>query len=118
ALKTRPSGPIVRWMTLRRWIARPFWALTVAWTAAYVAYLGPGLGRGTLDTFFQVYVQDALLVAGALACLARGVLVERERTPWLLLGLGLTSWASANIVFSALYPSGAGAPPVSIADAL
>jgi diguanylate cyclase (GGDEF)-like protein len=105
-------------MTVRRWIARPFWALTLAWTVAYVAYLGFGLGRGTLDTFFQVYVQDGLLAAGALACLARGVLVERERTPWLLLGLGLTSWAGANVVFSALYPNGDSAPAVSIADAL
>src|SRR3954452_15652086 len=105
-------------MTARRWIAHAFWALTLAWTVAYVAYLGPGLGRGTLDTFFEVYVQDALLAAGALACLARGVLVERERTPWLLLGIGLTSWAGAIVVFSALYPDGDSAPAVSIADAL
>src|SRR3954469_5263770 len=117
-LKAARVGPIVRKMTARRWIARPFWALTLAWTAAYVAYLGFGLGRGTLDTFFQVYVQDGLLAAGALACLARGVLGERERTPWLLLGFGLTSWASANLVFSALYPNGDSAPAVSIADAL
>jgi len=100
-------------MTLWRWTARAFWTLTLAFTAAYVAYLGPGLGRGTLDTFFQVYVQDGLLIAGAVACLARGVRIDRERAAWLSLGAGLTTWAGANVVYSLL-----DSPAVSVADAL
>ena len=54
-------------------------------TAAYGVEALLGL-HGPVDTFFDNWVYNGLLITASLACLARGLAVRAERLPWLLLG--------------------------------
>jgi two-component system, cell cycle response regulator len=89
-------------------------ALLVGAVAAHVihaATAGP-------DTFFTQWLYDAVVLAAAAACLARGALVREDRAAWLVLGVGLLSWAAGEIYWSAALAGLDDPPYPSPADAL
>ena len=73
---------------------------------------------GALDTFFNDWVYNGLVVGAAALCLLRAAKVPGDRLPWALLGLALSLWAGAEIT-STVYLAKLPEPPYpSIADAL
>jgi two-component system, cell cycle response regulator len=94
-----------------------------------VAVLGLGLALTALricspaleplmDGAVGEVVYDGVLVGSAVLCLARAALVRTERAAWVLMGLGLASYAGGNIFWSVAL-SGLESPPFpSFADAL
>jgi two-component system, cell cycle response regulator len=69
--------------------------------------LGPLSGRGA---------HDVVLLAAALVCLARGVLVRAERAAWLLLGAGVLAWTGGEIYYTAVLWDASDPPIPSPAD--
>src|SRR3954470_24596580 len=86
--------------------------------AAFAAHAAFGLGGTSLDGLFNDWVYNALILAAAASCLVRGMKVSVDRAAWLLLGLGLTAWAAAEIYNSAHLSKLAAPPYPSISDAL
>jgi diguanylate cyclase (GGDEF)-like protein len=91
------------------------WYLTAAiGLGLFVAHtvLGGSLG---FDDFFNRYVYNALILLALAACVHRARLPGLERGAWVVLSLGVASWALAELVFDFAY---AGDPPYpSVADA-
>ena len=83
-----------------------------------VAHLAFGLGGARLDTFFNDWLYNAVLVVAALGCLLRGATGGRAGRPWLLVGLGMGSWAAADIYYSVALAHLDEIPFPSIDDAL
>ena len=55
--------------------------------------------QGRVDTLFDTWVYNGLLVAASLVCLARSLLVRGERLPWLLLGTALALWTTGDLYY-------------------
>jgi diguanylate cyclase len=82
----------------RRFVVRALQVVTVAGLLAY--------GLSTLLRSSQVenslldgWLLDSVATGAAALCLARGVLVRRERAAWLFVGAGLAVWTSGNVVW-------------------
>ena len=73
------------------------------------------IGGRSWDGFFANGLYNALIIAGALAVVARGVLVREERRSWIALGLGVLAWAAGEIIYTLKYGT-ATAPVPSLAD--
>jgi two-component system, cell cycle response regulator len=71
------------------------------------ASLGPLSSRGA---------HDVVLLAAALVCLARGVLVRAERAAWLLLGAGVLAWSAGEVYYTAVLWDASDPPIPSPAD--
>jgi diguanylate cyclase (GGDEF)-like protein len=87
----------------------------IALTAAYGVESLLGI-HGPVDAFFDSWVYNGLLVAAALACLARGVTVRAERLPWLLLGIALALWTLGDLYYFFAFSGTAEVPIPSVAD--
>jgi diguanylate cyclase (GGDEF)-like protein len=75
-------------------------ALRVAAAVALAALLAQGvLGSPAdrLDAFFGSWVYDGVIVASAVLCLLRAVLVRRERAGWAFLAAALLAWSAGEI---------------------
>jgi len=72
--------------------------------------------QGQVDTVFDTFVYNGLLVAASLACVARGLLVRAERVPWLLLGTALALWTTGDLYYDFLLSGAAEVPIPSVAD--
>jgi two-component system cell cycle response regulator len=71
------------------------------------ASLGPLTSRGA---------HDVVLLIAAAVCLARAVLVRRERVPWLLLGAGVAAWTFGEIYYTLVLWDASDPPIPSPAD--
>src|SRR3954454_8019255 len=71
------------------------------------APLGPLSSRGA---------HDVVLLAAALVCLARGILVKAERPAWLLLGAGVLAWTGGEIYYTFVLWDASDPPIPSPAD--
>src|ERR1700738_726259 len=71
-------------MRLALRVAAAFVLFGLAFIAAHGAF---GLGGHRLDSLSNDYVYNALIIAAALGCLARGILIRLERASWLILGV-------------------------------
>jgi diguanylate cyclase len=101
----------------RRAVVVALLTLLLAGFAGFCAFVGPGLGAGRLDTFFNAYVYNALVLLSALACLLRAAWVGTERRAWAVVGLAMLSWSGGEIYWSAhLAELGDAAPYPSPAD--
>ena len=87
----------------------------LAVTAAYgiEALLG---AHGPVDSVFDSWVYNGLLVAASLACLARGIAVKAERLPWLLLGIALALWTAGDLYYFFAFSGNADVPIPSVSD--
>jgi two-component system, cell cycle response regulator len=100
-----------------RWSLRVAAICGLAGLAFHAAHSGFGLGGGSLDDFTNNWLYNALVAGSALACLARGTLIEMDRAAWLFIGAALSFNASGEIYYSIVYGEGT-APVPSPADAL
>ena len=86
--------------------------------AAYALHVGMGLGGDALAPFFADYLYNGLIVVAAASCLVRAARVAEHRASWVFLGVGLTSWAGAEI-YNTFHLSKLEEPPYpSYSDAL
>src|SRR4051794_15262121 len=103
--------------TARRF-ARAFQGACWLALAAFAAHAVFDLGGRGLDGFFNDWLYNALILAAAGSCIVRGVRVSLDRAAWLILGLGLTAWAAAEI-YNSVHLSKLAEPPYpSISDGL
>jgi diguanylate cyclase (GGDEF)-like protein len=62
------------------------------------------------------FAHGVVLLAAAGVCLARGVLVRRERAAWLLIGAGVTAWTFGELYYTAVLWTESDPPIPSPAD--
>jgi len=73
-------------------------ALTVAGLVAYG--LSTLLRSGHEESaLLDGWLNDSVAAGAAALCVARGILVRRERSAWLCMGTGLAVWTSGNVVW-------------------
>jgi two-component system cell cycle response regulator len=84
---------------------------------AFAAHGALGFGGTAVDDIFGVWVYDALMLGAAASCLARALLVKRERLAWALLGVALAIWTGGEIYYSAVLTGSGSVPIPSPADA-
>jgi two-component system, cell cycle response regulator len=92
--------------------------LFLAGIAFHALHAGLDLGGARLDTFADTWLYSGLLVAGALACLARALTRRKERAAWLVFGLALSAWALGDLYDSLVLAGQASPPYPSVADFL
>ena len=95
-------------------------AAALAGGLLWLAFLGHatvGLGGDGLDRFFDAGVYNALVLIAGLSCLVRAAVLREERTPWLLMGLGILAWTTGEIYYSAELSQREEVPIPSLADA-
>jgi two-component system, cell cycle response regulator len=95
--------------------------LRVCWFGAAVLLAAFVLQAGTGDGatgFFQDYVYNALLLAGAGFCVWRAVALREERAAWLVMGAGIVIWTGADVLWTAVYADAASPPYPSVSDGL
>jgi two-component system cell cycle response regulator len=93
-------------------------ALSVAGLGAYAAQAAFAVCGASATGFFEIYVYNALIAAAAGFCLYRAGTVKRERSAWLVMGLGLAAWAASEAFYSIVYASDANPPVPSVSDGL
>src|SRR5450755_4776814 len=70
-------------------------ALLAVYAVNSVVHLGGGV-----DAFVNKWVYDMFPICCAALCFAKGLTTRDERWPWLLLGIGMTSWAAGSVYYS------------------
>jgi diguanylate cyclase (GGDEF)-like protein len=93
-----------------------WWAVAVL-LAAFVMQAATGLG-GAVESLFQDYVYNVLLLTGAGFCLWRGATFREERAAWLVMGAAILSWTAADVLWTASYSGDASPPYPSVSDGL
>jgi two-component system, cell cycle response regulator len=81
---------------------------------AFVLHVATGVGG---EALFGTWVYCAVMLGAAASCLARAVLVRRERAAWLLIGAGLLVWTGGEIYYEAAVSATGSVPIPSPADA-
>ncbi len=76
------------------------------------------LGLGPEGALFEVWLYNAIILAAAGTCVARGLMRRTERPAWLALGAGMVSWSAADVTYAILYGAAAEPPYPSVSDAL
>ena len=67
---------------------------------AWVSWLLGSIEAGPLTAALERFAAPVIAGGAALACLARAVLVARERPGWLMLGLASLAWAAGELAAS------------------
>ena len=88
----------------------------VLWLA-FVAHAAFDLGGAGLDSFFNSFLYNALLLIAAASCLTRAAVLREERAPWAIMGLGILAWTAGEIYYSAALSQRDEVPIPSLADA-
>ena len=91
-------------------------AALVAACAVFALNAVGGVGGSRADEIFGSWVYDAILLGASLLCLARGVLVRRQRWVWLIMGGGLLAWTAGEIYYWVGAPASGELPIPSLAD--
>jgi signal transduction histidine kinase/CheY-like chemotaxis protein len=94
------------------------YGVTVLLFLGFTIHAATSLGGDGLDSVFLTWVTLAVEVCCALVCLARAWHVRAERLAWLLIGLGILSWATADFYYSLHINDVVALPIPSLADAL
>jgi diguanylate cyclase (GGDEF)-like protein len=95
-------------------------ALRVAGTVLAVAFLAFVLYTATPlggEALFGTWIYCALMLGASASCLARALLVRRERAAWVLIGAGLLVWTGGEIYYEAAIAASGSVPIPSPADA-
>jgi hypothetical protein len=104
-----------------RAVAAPRDAMRLAWcvlallVAAWAAHEGFGLGGSGTDELFRVWIADLVLWAAAALCLCGALTERRGRIAWILVALGIASWALGDTIWSMRFEHSA-IPTTSISD--
>ncbi len=67
---------------------------------AHASFTLLGLGKPGLGRLFNEWLYDGVIVAAALACLMRGILVREERAAWLVIAAGVWMWTLGDIYWN------------------
>jgi diguanylate cyclase (GGDEF)-like protein len=101
--------------------ARPLRRITLGLLAGalavYVAQLALGFAAGPLEWPLTEGLYYALIVAGALVCVARVVAVAEDRLAWGIMAAGLVAWAAAEVYWEAVLAASPSPPYPSPSDA-
>jgi diguanylate cyclase (GGDEF)-like protein/putative nucleotidyltransferase with HDIG domain len=118
-IKRRPPA-VAAPSPVRRYrpVVRIVQAVSFVALATFALHVGLGLGGHGLDSFFNDWVYDGLIVVSAAGCLARALLVGHERAAWLALALGLVAWSGAEILSTVWINHLSNPPYPSVADPL
>ena len=84
--------------------------------AFHIAHGQFGLGGSGADSFTYDWLYDAVIISGAVSCLARATLVRQERLPWLVFGIGLAFNAAGEVYYSLAFGDSGHVPSPSLAD--
>ncbi len=76
-----------------------------------------GLGLHWVPTGSDKWVHLVVLGIAAILCIARAATERRERAAWLLIGLGIASWAAGDLYFTIVLWDATSPPALSPADA-
>jgi hypothetical protein len=95
----------------------PAFALLLVLLLGQTAHETLGWGGDRLDTLFDSWIHDLLMLAAAGLCMARGVAYRWERAAWLLIGSGLLAYALGDVVWAVFYSGEDPAPFPTISDA-
>jgi two-component system, cell cycle response regulator len=85
-------------------------------TAVIVLHDWLGVGAASLDGEVNGVVYDSVIAAAGLTCLLRSASAGRERWAWIAIGLGILSWAAAEIYWTAFVVNDPSPPYPSPAD--
>jgi two-component system, cell cycle response regulator len=84
-----------------------------------VLHIAVGLGGPHTDELFNDVIYGALIFGAALAVIARGIAIRRQRLAWLAIGAGLLFWGLGELYFTlAIEGPGEAAAGFSPADGL
>jgi diguanylate cyclase (GGDEF)-like protein len=109
--------PLVRELSgWRRRVVLGLFAALLAMVAAHVAFAGFGLGRGTLDTFFNEWEVNAAFLTACALCAARAALVPSGGATWWALAAGATAWSLGNVYWTVAVSHDPTPPFPSLAD--
>jgi diguanylate cyclase (GGDEF)-like protein/putative nucleotidyltransferase with HDIG domain len=90
--------------------------LACAGVVAFAAHSSLNLGGHGLDSFFNDWVYNGLVLTAAAWCISRAVLVHDERAAWALMGVALVCWSTAEVLNTAYLSRLASPPYPSVAD--
>jgi diguanylate cyclase (GGDEF)-like protein len=93
-------------------------AVAILGLIAYAAQSWRQVCGAGADRFFEEYVYTGLILVAAGLCLTRALTIGRERTPWLVLGVGLLAWAGGEVYYSIFYADLADPPLPGVSDGL
>jgi len=93
-------------------------ALSFVALAVFALHAGLHFGGKGLDSLFNDWVYNGLVLISALSCLVRAVSTREHRTAWLLLGAGLLAWTAAEIYGSVVLAHDDNPPVPSVSDYL
>jgi two-component system cell cycle response regulator len=92
-------------------------ALAVLLCACVVNSLA-GIDAGPLQWLLAKWGYNVVLLGSGLVCLARAVLVARERRAWLTVAIGVIGWSLGNVYYTAVLWDLGAIPVPSPSDAL
>jgi diguanylate cyclase (GGDEF)-like protein len=92
------------------------WALALAGLVAFAAYAIGGLGRGSVDSLFDTWVNSGVSFVAAGICLARALRFRGERRAWLMLCAGIVLTAIGDVLYNTMYADVENPPFPSICD--
>src|ERR1700761_9113283 len=99
---------------IQRKVLRGAGGLVLVGFLAFALHAITGVGG---ETLFGSWIYCAVMIGAAASCLARAVLVRRERTAWLLIGAGLLVWTGGEIYYEVALSISGSIPIPSPADA-
>ena len=97
--------------------ARFLIAVVLVGTIAHALHSGTGVGGSRLDSLFNDWVYNAVMLSAACACLLRGATIPGERAAWLCIGAGLAAWSAGEIYWTTHLSGLETIPYPSLADA-
>jgi two-component system, cell cycle response regulator len=97
-------------------LARLGLTATVVLFVAVSVQLETHFGGPTATRIFNNWLYDWVGISAGLTCVARGLLA-RERTAWLLVGLGVFAWTAGDIYWTVALETVKNPPYPSLADA-
>ena len=112
------SAPTDRKSTTLTRAAGCWFALVALAFLAYTAHIAFGIGGRAWNDFFDDGLYNAVMLGGALALIMRAATRRGDRTPLLLIGLGLLTWALGELSYTLFYANMAHPPYPSVADGL
>ena len=102
-------------MGLRRRLLSGLLLACAGWLALHELRV-VALGSFDFPPLSSRFAHDVVLLLAAGVCLARGLLVRRERAAWLLIGGGVTAWTFGELYYTAVLWTESDPPIPSPAD--
>jgi diguanylate cyclase (GGDEF)-like protein/PAS domain S-box-containing protein len=85
---------------VQRVVVRVLWVVALATFAIDAAHIGFGLGGASRNQLLDVWIHYAAQLAAGLLVLVRGLADRGERLGWLLIGIGICTYATGSPVYA------------------